>query len=66
MPGNVLQAIKNCSVGRLGNKATPSNSYMIGMHLGYFGDAQLELFAGFKSYLRSEVRASCNFLNEHF
>ena len=63
MPGNALQAIKNCLVGRLGNKATLSNSYMIGMSLGYFGDAQLELFAGFKSYLRSEV---CNFLNEHF
>ena len=55
MPGNVLQAIKNCSVGRLGNKATLSNSYIIGMYLGYLGDAQLELFAGFKSYLKSEV-----------
>ena len=33
--------------------------------LGYSGDAQLELFAGFKSHLRSEVWASCNFLNEH-
>ena len=31
MPGNVLQAIKNCTVGRPGNKATLSNSYMIGM-----------------------------------
>ena len=28
MPGNVLQAIKNCTVGRLGNKATLSISYM--------------------------------------
>ena len=33
--------------------------------LGYSGDAQLELLAGFKSHLRSEVWASCNFLNEH-
>ena len=56
MPGNVLQAIKNCTVGRLGNKATLSNSYIYDWYaLGYFGDAQLELFAGFKSYLRSEV-----------
>ena len=49
MPGNVLQAVKNCTVGRLG-----SNDWYV---LGYFGDAQLELdlFAGFKSYLKSEV-----------
>ena len=26
-----LQVIKNCMVGRLGNEATLSNSYMIGM-----------------------------------
>ena len=31
MPGNVLQAIKNWMVGRPGNEATLSKSYMIGM-----------------------------------
>ena len=33
--------------------------------LRYSGDAQLELLAGFKSHLRSEVWASWNFLIEH-
>ena len=56
MPGDVLQAIKNYMVGRLGYKATLSNSYMVGMFWGILhGGAQLELFAGFKSFLRSGV-----------
>ena len=55
-PGNVLQAIKNWMVGRPGNEVTLSNGYMIGMSWDiYFGDAQLELLAGLKSHLRSEV-----------
>ena len=57
-----LQAIKNWTVGRPGNKATLSNSYMMGIVLIYFGDAQLQLFGGFKPYLISEVSASCNFV----
>ena len=50
-PGNVLQAIKNLTVGRPWNEAILSDGYM----MGYSGDAQLELLAGFKSHLRSEV-----------
>ena len=40
--------IKNWTVGRPGNEATLSNGYMISMS-EYSVDAQLELFAGFKS-----------------
>jgi len=47
--------IKNWTVGRPGNEATLSNGYMISMS-GYSVDAQLELFAGFKSEVCSMSR----------